>query len=433
MISHKNRKYTKEILADIAKQYSTKGEWQKKHSSSYASSLTIGHEFHNTICSHMVKVSFSVPQMMCRKLLEELLGEKCSYNNRSILSPQELDIFFPRWNLAVEYNGWLWHSDPQVKIRDKTKSDLCAQMGIVLIVIHQIKHKDYELDIKTQIKEKLDIINQTCNTHFTSENVDSIDCQDVYDDIIELDYKNLGNISDKIGNCETVGEFRKKYRNEYEYLKRSKNFHLIDVLRSRPVKVTDEEIIESGKLYTSLSDFRNNDNKMYDLCKRRKLLDETTSHMSRQKITRSDYSTSELIELCKTIKTYREFVNDFGWLYQRCATKELLPEATSHMVKTKGIYTNYSDDQILEKAKTYFSRNNLLHNDSSLFFELTKRNLLDSVEFFNKITVEVIKRQCLVDASKYNRVADFKDDIDLYNKCKKYKMVRQVISYIEKV
>jgi hypothetical protein len=283
MKSHGNRKYTKDILKDIALKYSTRGEWQRKHRSSYMSSLSFGKPFHNSICGHMVKVSFSIPQLMCKKLFEHLLNDKCIYNDRITIAPQELDIYFSNFLFAVEYNGWRWHKMPDAISRDIRKIDKCKEMGIFIFVIHQTQHMDYEFDIKSQVKNNIGIINRWLKLDISPQEVDDINCQSVYADIINFNYKNLGDIDNKSKNCSSIVEFQKKYRNEYEYLKKSNKIHLIEHLRTRPYRVSDQEIIDSGKEYNSISDFRKNNYRMYDLCKRRHLLSDTTSHMTRLK------------------------------------------------------------------------------------------------------------------------------------------------------
>lgn len=56
-------------------------------------------------------------------------------NSKSIISPQELDIYLPDYKLAIEYNGLYWHSeqaglDKNYHI-DKTMT--CEEKGIRLI------------------------------------------------------------------------------------------------------------------------------------------------------------------------------------------------------------------------------------------------------------------------------------------------------------
>ena len=88
---------------------------------------------------------------------EKKIVEYCRYitnniveNNRNILNGKELDIYLPEYNLAIEYNGLLWHSEKYGK--DKyyhlNKLNLCNEQGIKLIQIFEdeyLEHKDIVL------------------------------------------------------------------------------------------------------------------------------------------------------------------------------------------------------------------------------------------------------------------------------------------------
>lgn len=59
-------------------------------------------------------------------------------NDRSLLSPKELDLFFPKKNVAVEYCGLHWHSDsflPRDYHYNKMKS--CNDKGVRLITVFE--------------------------------------------------------------------------------------------------------------------------------------------------------------------------------------------------------------------------------------------------------------------------------------------------------
>lgn len=63
---------------------------------------------------------------------------KAVLSERSIISPKELDIFLPDFNIAIEYHGLYWHSelykDPNYH---KDKLQLCQAKGIRLIQIFE--------------------------------------------------------------------------------------------------------------------------------------------------------------------------------------------------------------------------------------------------------------------------------------------------------
>lgn len=71
-------------------------------------------------------------------------------NNRQILNGKELDIYLPKYKLAIEVNGLYWHSD---KYKDKNyhlnKLNECQNLGITLLQFYDdtlINHKDIVYD-----------------------------------------------------------------------------------------------------------------------------------------------------------------------------------------------------------------------------------------------------------------------------------------------
>jgi hypothetical protein len=70
-----------------------------------------------------------------------------SANNRTIISPSELDIYIPEKHIAIECNGSFWHSEFNGKNSEYhlTKTLLCEKLGIQLIHIweHDWNFKNY--------------------------------------------------------------------------------------------------------------------------------------------------------------------------------------------------------------------------------------------------------------------------------------------------
>lgn len=71
-------------------------------------------------------------QLVCSWL--DQAGVDYQTHNRSQIAPLELDIFVAEHSLAIEINGWYWHSD-RVKSSDYhlKKTKLCQQQGIRLM------------------------------------------------------------------------------------------------------------------------------------------------------------------------------------------------------------------------------------------------------------------------------------------------------------
>lgn len=74
-------------------------------------------------------------------------------NDRSVLKPNELDIYLPEINLAIEYNGEYWHSISQSKVNRDDKSYRCLLKGITLIHIEEVDWKANKKYIMHNLKK----------------------------------------------------------------------------------------------------------------------------------------------------------------------------------------------------------------------------------------------------------------------------------------
>lgn len=75
-------------------------------------------------------------------------------NDRSVISPLELDVYVPDKAFAVEFNGLYWHSQVD-KNTHKTKTDRCKAKGISLFHVFSDEWNKNELLIKSMIAAKL--------------------------------------------------------------------------------------------------------------------------------------------------------------------------------------------------------------------------------------------------------------------------------------
>lgn len=84
-------------------------------------------------------------------------------NNRSLISPMELDFFIPSHNLAIECNGDYWHSD---LFRDKNyhlnKWKRCQEESIHLVQLAELdwntKSSKVKLMISSLLNQKMDVM-----------------------------------------------------------------------------------------------------------------------------------------------------------------------------------------------------------------------------------------------------------------------------------
>jgi len=371
------RKHTDESLKELAKLYNTRSEFQNNDPGAYGSAKRRGKLFLDSICLHMLG-SYSTPQLICKKIMEELLGMKCLYNTRSIITPYELDIYFPEFKLAIEYNGKGWHKYDDVITRDNNKKEICDKNKITLIIIKE-NNRDYEKDVKSQLIFNLDLINKITNQNFSDLDIENIECSGVYDDILKT--RNIEEIKNKIKQFSSVKEFKKIHYTEYNFLRTNKKLQLLECIKK--IKEDSEE---------------------------------------------------ELLEKCKKIRDYSTFIKDAPNLYQKCKRRNLLEKATLHMHKTNKRYRNNTNDELINLANKFQMKSYLKNENTPLYLELIKRNILNLVTYepnfvykhTNKILKENKLEKCFEDAKKYDNYYDFKNDKNLYNRCVKYKIIKKI-------
>ena len=93
----------------------------------------------------------------------EALGFEC-YSDRHILHGKELDIFIPSKNVAIEFNGNMWHSEKFGKDRTYhlNKLDECNKNGIGLIQIFEDEYEEHKDIVFSKIKHILGVDDLNC-------------------------------------------------------------------------------------------------------------------------------------------------------------------------------------------------------------------------------------------------------------------------------
>lgn len=75
-------------------------------------------------------------------------------NTRSIIKPQELDLYLPKYNIAIECNGVYWHSRVD-KHKHANKTNACEELGIRLIHINEWEWQNKRDICKSIIKSSI--------------------------------------------------------------------------------------------------------------------------------------------------------------------------------------------------------------------------------------------------------------------------------------
>jgi len=86
----------------------------------------------------IIRHSVSQVEHEIREFVSTLTDDEIIFNDRSILYPKEIDVFFPRQHLGIEVNGVFWHSEERGKDKyyhiNKTKK--CEDKQIQLLHIY---------------------------------------------------------------------------------------------------------------------------------------------------------------------------------------------------------------------------------------------------------------------------------------------------------
>lgn len=125
-----------------------------------------------------------------REYISTFYKEIPMLNSRSIISPLELDLYYPEKKIAIEFNGDYWHSD-EFKSNDHhyNKFKLCRDMGITLISIFESKWncdreaiKMYLFDVFNDKTNEISFRNAGYmdNNYPAKCNLSSIVCSDYY-------------------------------------------------------------------------------------------------------------------------------------------------------------------------------------------------------------------------------------------------------------
>lgn len=278
MIAKRNKMMAKffsyDMLKDIAKKYKSKGEFQKYDCVAHSCAKRMG--YLDDICNHMIKQSFSIPQLILSEIIKIVITDEIIYDTRKIIKPYELDVFIPKYNLAFEYDGKGWHLNNK---NDKIKDDLCVTKNIKLIRIVE-NNRDYINDIKTQLINKLDDINNYCKLNIQKNDIINID-DIILNNIVNNNVLNIDEIKKIISKYNNYHIFLKSEHKLHDKLKRMKMLHLTNDLKRDRETWTDDKIKNETSKYEYLLDFIQNSNGCYSHIKRNGL-EYNLNHLKRK-------------------------------------------------------------------------------------------------------------------------------------------------------
>lgn len=126
-----------------------------------------GHKWESTVfsatrstgCPHCnSNIAISQAERDIADFLTEILpGEEITTSDRTVISPKELDIYIPGYNLAIEFNGLYWHTEEQGKGKfyHQQKYQKCQDAGINLITIWEDQWEQNPEEVKNLLVAQL--------------------------------------------------------------------------------------------------------------------------------------------------------------------------------------------------------------------------------------------------------------------------------------
>jgi hypothetical protein len=349
---------------------------------------------------NLIKDNISKPQMVTKFIFDILLNLKSDINNRRVIFPYEIDIYYDSLCLGIEYDGKKWHTNNK---NDEIKNKICLNSNILLIRISE-NTWDYEKDIKNQIILNLPKLNSYLNTNYKECDISSI----------EVDYNKI--IRYCIDDYKIVAL---KYKNKHDFLSydysvymNAKKLKVLDIITQHMVKVTNYDytyLITESKKYNGVVDFRLNNRVLFDYCNRNhpeiikdiriripsiEITDEyiLNNYKSLNYLMVSDY------RLYSNLRKNKRDILDKMDLYDRYFLNSMLIGCESYSCfkyNHRGVYNAIKNRHEINYVIEYFQNKNY-----NIYFTL-------------KLDIDKIKKLC----KKYDKVSSFQKD---YPKIIKY-------------
>jgi len=251
----------------------------------------------------MIISSYSIPQLILFCIIKRLfINDIITYNDNSVIKPYELDIFIKKYKIGFEYDGKLWHLNNELDI---IKTELCKSKNVTLIRLKENNRK-YIQDIKNQLIESLEIINERCNALIPKNLIknDILNIDDNYiNDFVNSEIIDEEKIIKIVNNYTNYHNFK---INELSLYQKLISRGLIDKytseLKRNTVYWNEEKILNEIKKYNNLGEFIKNSNGCY-----LHIMKNNLSHLIKDLYRTSKFSISDIIS---EIEKY-EFLKDF--------------------------------------------------------------------------------------------------------------------------
>ena len=112
---------------------------------------------------HPLHEPVSRPEKEIVEFIKTIYNGEIIENNRTLIKPNEIDIYLPEKNIAFELNGLLWHSEEMgtTSTYHLSKTERCENLGVQLIHITEAEWKCKDNIVKSRIKNLLGIYDKT--------------------------------------------------------------------------------------------------------------------------------------------------------------------------------------------------------------------------------------------------------------------------------
>lgn len=154
--------------------------YKNSHSKIRIKCRKCGNMFEKIACDHLTSphggclkcyANTSAAETEIGEYVKSIVGpENVIFRDRKTLGNIELEIYIPKYKLAIEYNGLYWHSsEKKNKNYHLMKTEACESKGIRLIQVFEDEYVNHREIVLEKIKH---ILNLSCGKHIYGRKCD---------------------------------------------------------------------------------------------------------------------------------------------------------------------------------------------------------------------------------------------------------------------
>lgn len=249
-------KYSEEYIIGIIQNLKTIIEFESLYNKEYKYLLHKGEL--KKFCGHLIPKPYYVsePQLITKYILDSITNYNGELNNRKLIHPYEIDVWYDKYNLAIEYDGMKWHKNNKNDIK---KEEILKNLNINFIrITEKTKERNYEKIIKSCLIENIKLL-EKIGLNIREDEIEKIEVD--YIKIINFTIEKYKNIASKYDNkTDFINKDSKYYYN-------AKKLKILDVITSHfKNRFTDDDAIENLKNYRNEYDLHRKNKHLYKYC-----------------------------------------------------------------------------------------------------------------------------------------------------------------------